>query len=163
MNKGKVKNVKARGKKTNTNCKKPRATEKISSVRGKKIDFEQKIDVSAAMLSLFGEQNDAAEVNGEEKLCEAAAAKNLLTEPALHNQFFVADGSVIKNVAELVWALDKMHEDTYKFHANNEKNDFSNWVRDIFNEQELAEDLKTSTSRLEAQLAVAKRLLKEFI
>lgn len=163
MNKGKVKNCRARSKKRTAGYKKPKAGEKISRVKGKEIDFEQKMDVSAAMLSLFGEQNSAAEVNGEEKPCEAAASKKLLTEPAPHNQFFVADGSVIKNVAELVWALDKMNEGTYKFHANEEKNDFSSWIRDIFGEEKLAEDLKTSASRTEAQLAVAKRLLKEFV
>ena len=115
------------------------------------------------MLSLFGEKNNAAEIGMQEEKSEVVAAKKLLTEPAPHNQFFVSDGSVIKNVAELVWALDKMSEDTYNFHANGEKNDFSSWVRDIFGEDKLAEDLKTSASKAEAQLAIAKRLLKELV
>ncbi|MDP3766242.1 MAG: hypothetical protein Q8R04_07050 [Nanoarchaeota archaeon] len=151
MNKKKAKNSKARSKKRTVSYTKPKAAEKISSAKAKEIDFEQKIDVSAAMLSLFGEKN------------EVAAAKSLLAVPEQHHQFFVADGSVIKNAAELVWALDKMNEDTYKLHANEEKNDFSSWIRDIFGEEKLAEDLKTSASKTEAQLAVAKRLLKEFV
>ncbi len=163
MNKGKIKNVKARGKKRTASYKKPKAEEKIASVKSKEIDFEQKMDVGTAMLSLFGEKNNIAEIGMKEEKNEMAAAKSLLTEPAQHNHVFVADGSVIKNVAELVWALDIMNEDTYKFHANGENNDFSNWIEDIFGEQKLAEDLKTSASKSEAQLAIAKRLLKEFV
>lgn len=162
MTKGKAKNYKARTKKRIVRHKKPKAEEKITVAKGNEVDFEQKIDVSAAMLSLFGEKNNV-EVGIKEEKNEVVAAKRLLTEPAPHNQFFVSDGSVIKNVAELVWALDKMNEETYNFHANKEKNDFSSWIRDVFGEEKLAEDLKTSASKAEAQLAVAKRLLKELV
>ena len=113
-------------------------------------------------LPSFGKEEENAKI-GQKKGYEVVAVKKLFTEAAPHNQFFVSDGSVIKNVAELVESLEKMHEDTYKFHANEQKNDFGNWVKDVFGQHELAENLKTAESKGDAQLAVAKTLLKELL
>ena len=113
-------------------------------------------------LPSFGKEDENAKI-GQKKGYEVVAVKKLLTEAPSHNQFIVSDGSVIKNVAELIEALEKMHEDTYKFHANEQKNDFGNWVKDVFGQHELAENLKTAESKGDAQLAVAKTLLKELL
>jgi hypothetical protein len=52
--------------------------------------------------------------------------------------FFAKDGTVFKSLAELAMGLNRMHEDTYRFHANDKKNDFVSWVRDVFGENRLA-------------------------
>ena len=99
----------------------------------------------------------------EAAVSEVIAVKRLLsTVPEQHN-FFVADGTKICNVPQLIEALGAMHEDTFKFHANEDKNDFSNWLRDMFGEEELAESLKTVGTKTEAQLIIAKKLLKELL
>ena len=97
------------------------------------------------------------------KTNEVIAVKKLLSTAPEQHSFFVADGTMISNLAQLVDRLETMHEDTYKFHANNDKNDFSNWIRDIFEDAQLAESLKTASNKIEAQLAIAKRLLKEVL
>ena len=53
--------------------------------------------------------------------------------------FFASDGKVFKSLADLAAGVQRMHPDTFKHHANKEKNDFSNWVRDVFGEQQLAD------------------------
>lgn len=52
--------------------------------------------------------------------------------------FYVCDGKVLKNLKDLIVALDKITDDVFSYHSNKEKNDFSNWIRDIINEPVLA-------------------------
>lgn len=74
------------------------------------------------------------------------------------NKFWVHDGKVLKNLQELKVALQKMSEDTYKFHANNNKNDFANWINDIYKNHELAQQMRTAKSRQDAARAIDKAL-----
>ena len=46
-------------------------------------------------------------------------------------------------------------DETYVFHANTEKNDFTNWVRDIINDERLAKDLQQAANRAQAAKLVA--------
>ncbi|MBW2977179.1 hypothetical protein KY347_07090 [Candidatus Woesearchaeota archaeon] len=92
---------------------------------------------------------------------EVSSVKKLLSTTPEQHSFFVADGTKISSLTQLLDALEAMHEDTYRFHANENRNDFSNWVKDIFEDEQLAESLKTAGTKTEAQLLIAKRLLKE--
>jgi len=38
--------------------------------------------------------------------------------------------------------LDKINKKTFKHHVNNKKNDFSDWVMYVFNEEKLADELR---------------------
>ncbi len=168
MNKGKTR-AKAKGKNPEYKGKKSKAhfdMPKTEAVADRLISPEAaEISALASILGISDEQNDAAASSAKEEKrpYEVVAVKKLFTEAHPSNHFFVSDGSVIKNVVELIDALEKMHEDTYKFHANEEKNDFSSWVKDVFGEHKLAENLKTAASKAEAQLAVAKSLLNELL
>ena len=164
---GKTKlNHKIRGEKMSKSIKNPKSVKKTD----KKIKMPPHAAKTAAeehvvpfeFLPSFGKEEENSKL-GQKKGYEVVAVKKLFTEAAPHNQFFVSDGSIIKNVAELVEALEKMHEDTYKSHANEQKNDFGNWVKDVFGQHELAENLKSAASKADAQLAVAKTLLKELL
>src|SRR3989344_4354229 len=66
----------------------------------------------------------AKKQKAEDKKNEIVEKKLLSTAPEQHH-FFVADGTRIGNLPQLVGALETMHEDTYNFHANSERNDFS--------------------------------------
>ena len=168
MNKSKTR-AKVKGKNSEHKWKKSDADfsmPKIAEAAASLISPETaEINALATILGISDEQNGAAEVKatGEKRPYEVIAVKKLFTEAHPSNHFFVSDGSVIKNVVELIDALEKMHEDTYKFHANEEKNDFSSWVKDVFGEHNLAENLKSAASKADAQLAVAKSLLKELL
>jgi hypothetical protein len=61
--------------------------------------------------------------------------------------FYVADGSLIKNLQELPDALRNMSPDTFSHHVNEQKNDFHCWVKDVFQHQTLARKIKTAKNK----------------
>ena len=56
--------------------------------------------------------------------------------------FYVCDGTVIKAVQELPDALRNMSPEAFTFHVNEQKNDFFNWIRDVFELTHLARNIK---------------------
>ena len=55
--------------------------------------------------------------------------------------------NLLKNLDELANALPEMGDDTFHHHVNNEKNDFSSWIKEALGDQRLANDLLSSKSR----------------
>ena len=98
-----------------------------------------------------------------ENKSEIISKKKLMTTANEQHHFHVADGMKLENLMQLMEYLEKMSDETYKYHANESKNDFSSWVNDVFEEPELAENLKTSSTKENAQLIIAKKLLKELM
>jgi len=72
--------------------------------------------------------------------------------------FWCHDGSVYTDVNELAAGLMNMSDDTFAYHSNAEKHDFSNWVRDVIGDEELANNLERAASRLQAAEYIAARL-----
>jgi len=56
--------------------------------------------------------------------------------------FYVCNGQVLKNIDEMLYALQKMDDGAFRHHVHDGKNDFSNWLKDVFKEVELAEKIK---------------------
>ena len=56
-----------------------------------------------------------------------------------HKSFWVNNGPIVKNIAELPGTLRKMSDKTFQHHVNKEKNDFAKWVRDVFGDKNLAD------------------------
>ncbi len=55
--------------------------------------------------------------------------------------FWVNKGPVIRNIYELANAIENISDDTFEYHVNEQKNDFSEWVRNVLNDNELADCL----------------------
>ena len=108
-------------------------------------------------------KNNEDESKNEENKFEVVNKKKIMTTVNEQHHFHVADGMKLENLMQLMEYLEKMNDETYKFHANESKNDFSSWVKDVFEEPELAENLKTSSTKENAQLIIAKKLLKELM
>jgi hypothetical protein len=85
-------------------------------------------------------------------------AERLLGNVASDYVFRCCDGSTIRSMQELKDALTLMSDETYSYHANLAKNDFSKWVRDVIGDQKLANDLLKSSGRAQAAKAVANRV-----
>ena len=94
---------------------------------------------------------------------EVIIKKKVLGEAPVEHHFVVADGRKIKNIIELADALETMSEDIFRHHVNDFKNDFSAWVKDVFYDHSLAEDISRARSRLETQIVVLRRLVKELM
>ena len=85
-------------------------------------------------------------------------AKRLLADVPEEYVFGCCDGQILRNMKELGDALNTMTDETYAFHANTEKNDFSNWVKDIIKDGMLANDLQKATNQAQAAKLVANRM-----
>ncbi len=72
--------------------------------------------------------------------------------------FWCRDDRVLRDMRELGEALTTMSDETFVYHSNAEKKDFSNWVRDIIGDKQLAKRLETTPNRIEAASEVANRL-----
>ena len=94
---------------------------------------------------------------------EVIIRKKVLGEAPVEHHFVVADGKKLKNIIELADALETMSEEIFRHHVNEYKNDFSNWVKDVFYDHSLAEDISRAKNRLETQIAVLRRLVKELM
>ena len=73
-------------------------------------------------------------------------------------RFWCQDGKVIKNLKDLEEALNNMSDETFRHHSGGERNDFSNWVRDVLGDDKLARDLSKAKSRIQASRAIAQRI-----
>jgi len=52
--------------------------------------------------------------------------------------FYLAGGGVLKNLGELGEALNKMSDDVFRNHVSDSRNDFANWIDDVWEEKTLA-------------------------
>ena len=72
--------------------------------------------------------------------------------------FWCHDGSVFSDVSELAAGLLNMTDEIYAYHCNLEKQDFSNWIRDVVGDEALANELVKAASRLQAAECVSVRI-----
>ncbi len=72
--------------------------------------------------------------------------------------FYCADGRVFKNLKELAEALKGISPEAYSHHANECRNDFCNWIRDVYGSKQLAERIASAKSSAEAARIVEKAL-----
>lgn len=94
---------------------------------------------------------------------EVIIRKKILGEAPEEHHFVVADGRKLKNIIELADALETMSEEIFRHHANEARNDFSNWIKDVFYDHSLADDISRAKNRLETQIAILRRLVKELM
>ena len=81
-----------------------------------------------------------------------------LGDVADDKRFWCQDSKVIKNLKELEGALNNMSDETFHHHSGEDRNDFSNWVRDVLGDDKLARDLSKAKSRIQASRAIAQRI-----
>ena len=74
--------------------------------------------------------------------------------------FWVNNGPIVRNLQEMADALAYMKDKTFKHHVNNEKNDISNWVRDVLKDEELANDIARIKSKENILSKVQSRIRK---
>jgi ABC-type amino acid transport substrate-binding protein len=62
-------------------------------------------------------------------------------EAIAERQFYLCNGATLKDMHELPQHFDSMSDSDFSHHVNEDKNDFSNWLRDVHGEEELANKL----------------------
>ncbi|MFH1505704.1 MAG: hypothetical protein ABIE94_01810 [archaeon] len=63
--------------------------------------------------------------------------------------FRVVDGKVLRNFTELKMALKTMSPVAFDHHVSKERNDFANWVKHVFNNEDLAAAMEAARNRQE--------------
>lgn len=71
--------------------------------------------------------------------------------------FHLHDGRILRDMHELGEALKNMSDETFTYHANENKKDFSNWVKEIIGDEKLSRDLAKAPNRNRAAKFVADR------
>ena len=68
-----------------------------------------------------------------------------------NSSFYVHNGPILKNLKELVKALEKdMSDKQYHYHTLRGQNDFSRWIEDVLNDRECARSLRRVKQRATA-------------
>ncbi len=89
-------------------------------------------------------------------------AKKIVSLPAIadaepEKSFWLCDGQTLKNLKELAQSLETMGKEAWGHHVTADKNDFANWVEDVFGQKQLGAALrKTKTARAAAARVKAK-------
>ena len=81
-------------------------------------------------------------------------------EAPADKKFVLKDGRLLKDMVELSHALEHMSDDVFNHHVNAYRNDFKNWVGDVFGEKELAGQIEKAKTRTDLQLAILKHIVK---
>ncbi len=67
---------------------------------------------------------------------------------APENQVFLLKGGrKIRNLHELVREIFRMDEETFRYHVNEQKNDFANWIKDVLKDEVLARRIRDVKDR----------------
>ena len=85
-------------------------------------------------------------------------ANAMLADVPVEFVFYCNNGHVLRNMSDLAGELKSMSDEAFAYHANSEKNDFVNWVRDIVKDETLAMSLQKARSRSQAARAVSDRV-----
>ena len=79
----------------------------------------------------------------------------------VEKHFVLHDGRKLESLFQLVDELETMSEDAFRNYATEWRNDFANWVRDVFEMPSLADEIQRVRSRVETQRAIMKHLLRD--
>lgn len=85
----------------------------------------------------------------------------LLANVDPEHYFYVNDGTVIRNIYDLNGKLVSIDEQTFGHHITDDRNDFQNWVRDVLEDYQLAEELGLTKSREVMLEAINRRIQEE--
>ncbi|MEM3373989.1 MAG: DUF5752 family protein [Candidatus Woesearchaeota archaeon] len=67
---------------------------------------------------------------------------HLTVNAPLNQEFILSNGNRIYNLNELINILKNIEDNIFFYHVNDNKNDFYNWIRDVFGFNELADQIK---------------------
>ncbi len=84
--------------------------------------------------------------------------ENLVAKVPQEYVFWCHDGGVFTDIYDLMEGLKTMSDDTFTYHSNLEKHDFSNWIRDIMGDGELADALAEAADRSQAVSCIIARI-----
>jgi hypothetical protein len=83
----------------------------------------------------------------------------ILEDAPQEHYFILCNGQPVKNVKELADALERLEDDVFNHHVTFDRNDFATWIKDIFKDTKLAEDLAAVKDKNNMRIVLYKHLL----
>ena len=113
---------------------------------------------TGAPIAMFKKiRNDKATKTSRTPRISKSQAQKFLARVPEQNVFLCNDGNTFRDIKELKDALATMSDQTFRYHSNEVKKDFSKWVRDVVGDENLAVNLETAPDREQAAKIVEKR------
>ena len=91
----------------------------------------------------------------------AKKQSKILQDAPQEHYFLFCDGHPVKNVTQLAEKLEHIKEEVFNHHVTENRNDFVNWIKDIFEEIELAEEIAGLKNKDHVRLAIYKHVVKK--
>jgi len=89
----------------------------------------------------------------------APLVKRLLYVEVTPDKYFVlCDGRKVKSGKELADILQLVSDDIFKYHVTDTKNDFANWINDVFGEPDLAKKIRTMRNKMEVSIELYRHM-----
>jgi hypothetical protein len=89
----------------------------------------------------------------------APVIKRLLYVEVTPDKYFVlCDGRKVKSGKELADILQLVSDDIFKYHVTDTKNDFANWINDVFGEPDLAKKIRTLRNKMEVSVELYRHM-----
>lgn len=85
--------------------------------------------------------------------------ETILEEPSLY--FWLVNGQGVRSIRQLIEQVPELTEEQFQYHVNEEKNDFYNWITDVFHDEEIANLIKQCKTRDDFQEKMYAYLLAE--
>ena len=84
-------------------------------------------------------------------------AKKIVTKVPEAMVFWCHDGQIFNDLDQLIAGFDLMTDETFMYHANENKNDFSCWIIDVIGDKTLGDDIKKAKNKTEAKKITEQR------
>ena len=94
----------------------------------------------------------------KEALKENLTSSQVRRDAPETNCFVLCNGKPVKNIKELADIMEELEDHVFNFHVTPEKNDFATWVKDIFQDVELAQKLAGVKDRKHMQIVLYKHI-----
>jgi hypothetical protein len=95
-------------------------------------------------------------VKKTKKVAKVSKVKNAPADQV----FFMVNGQKLKNYGELAKVLGRIEDNVFNHHVNEYKNDFVNWIRDVFKDIELAKKIAGIKDKDKMQLVIYKHIMR---
>ncbi len=89
---------------------------------------------------------------------EIPKVEEVLRDVDENEAFVMKNGLKLYSLQELAEALKIVSDDVYKYHANETKNDFSTWIKDVFGDYVLASRVFVAKNKFDAAERIEKRI-----
>ena len=85
-------------------------------------------------------------------------AKRFLGNVPDDKKFWVNNGPVLSSLGELLDAFPSLNQESFSHHVNKERNDFSNWIREVVGDKQLADEISKAKTKYSALKKLKERL-----